>query len=750
MFVLSEYVLRFTCFTLFLLFLLNINSYSIAFAQEKSNPPRYEIPYAESGPTIDGKISGAEWAGAQHLYLDNETEPSQNIPAIVDTEVFMMEDGINFYVAFAAYDPDPEQIRAFFSDRDSCWEHDRVGVVIDTFNDERRAFQFFANPFGVQMDATCDDIAGSTDFSWNAIWDAAGEVNDNGFVVEMKIPLDQLRFPAGIEKQTWGIDLMRYYPRDKRHRFSNNFKDYNISCYLCQLEKAEGFDNLEQDLNLRFVPTLTASYSKNRLNPRTDRMESDSKIDAGIDIRWGINQDSYLNATINPDFSQVEADSAQLNVNNTYSLFFAEKRDFFLEGADYFNTNMSMVHSRNIASPDYGIKLTGKRDVHTYGLFFTNDETTNFIIPGSQGSFIASLGNVESRNSVLRYRSAVSRDINLGVILTDRRAENYSNTAAGLDGKFRIGSSDEIKMQFMKSYSEYPEIIRTYYGQKAKINDSAFLLDYSHDDSSWYWRAKYTEYGNDFRADMGFINRVDFKENYLSGGYTWRFGPESKFSRVYAGSYYKKSSDESDNDLGDEFEVSINMDGPFYSYMSAFYRQGEEFYNGRFFDKSRTGIFGRVRPAAGVDMSLDINFGDDIDYMNTRQGKQVSVNPWVIVQIGKHFEANLRHKYQRMEVYGQKLYSTNLSDLRFTYQFTIRSSLRVTLQYSDTKRNTALYLFETDSRSKDLTTQVLYNYKLTPQTRFFVGYSDNGYQDDEMDKIYKTNRSLFSKLSYAW
>ena len=110
-----------------------------------------------------------------------------------------------------------------------------------------------------------------------------------------------------------------------------------------------------------------------------------------MDIRWGINQNFYLNATINPDFSQVEADVAQLNVNNTFSLFYPERREFFLDGADYFNTHAKMVYTRNILSPDYGIKLTGKSEAHTYGLFFTNDKTTNFIIPGNQASFIASL-----------------------------------------------------------------------------------------------------------------------------------------------------------------------------------------------------------------------------------------------------------------------------------------------------------------------------------------------------------------------
>jgi hypothetical protein len=160
------------------------------------------------------------------------------------------------------------------------------------------------------------------------------------------------------------------------------------------------------------------------------------------------------------------------------------------------------------------------------------------------------------------------------------------------------------------------------------------------------------------------------------------------------------------------------------------YKQGEELYNGLFFDKNSVSLFGRIRPNAGVDISMDISYGDDIDYNNIRQGKQFSFSPWVDLKMGKHFLASLKHTYQKMEVYGQKLYSTNLSDLRFTYQFTIRSFLRVTLQYNDTRYNSALYTFDINSRYKDMTTSFCTVTKLLLNP-FFIGYSDNGYQDDQ-------------------
>ena len=120
------------------------------------------------------------------------------------------------------------------------------------------------------------------------------------------------------------------------------------------------------------------------------------------------------------------------------------------------------------------------------------------------------------------------------------------------------------------------------------------------------------------------------------------------------------------------------------------------------------------------------------------------------MQIGKHFQINLKHNFQEMNVQGGRLYTTNLSDLRFTYQFGIRSFLRAIIQYSDTKRDPSLYIFDVDARSRDLTSQILYSYKLNPQTRFFIGYSDTGFQNDTMNSIKKTNYTVFTKLSYAW
>ena len=216
-------------------------------AQSLSN---YNIPRVNTQPRIDGQMDQGEWRQATRIAVNIETNPNDNVPAEVEAQALLMEDGEVLYVAFIALDPDPDQIRAFYRDRDSMWNDDWVSIVLDTFNDERRAFEFFANPYGVQADAIQDDVNGDEDESWNAIWNSAGQINEDGYVVEMAIPMKQLRFTPSETNQTWGIDLVRFYPRDRGTRIANNPRDRNISCYICQISKADGFANLTQSRNL--------------------------------------------------------------------------------------------------------------------------------------------------------------------------------------------------------------------------------------------------------------------------------------------------------------------------------------------------------------------------------------------------------------------------------------------------------------------------------------------------------------------
>jgi hypothetical protein len=711
----------------------------------------YQIPHNPITPVIDGALAPGEWDKALQVAITNETSPGQNIPAVVATDALVMEDGENLLVAFIATDPEPAKIRAYYADRDRNYQDDFVGVVLDTFNDERRAFEFFVNPLGIQMDMTQDDVAGIEDDSWNAIWDSAGQITATGFVVEMKIPLKQMRVASGLPLQTWGVDFLRFYPRDVRHRLSNNAWDYDTSCYLCQLKKAQGFPDLQQRTNLQLIPTLTAQASETRPRPALDPWtRHDAEFDAGMDLRWGINEDVILNATLNPDFSQVEADNPQLDVNNTFTLFFEERREFFLDGAEYFNTFENLVHTRNIQDPDYGLKLTGKSGSHSYGLLAANDLRTNFILPGNLGSRVAVLDATKSDNLALRYRYDYGRTLTLGTLFTRRDAEDYVNDMLSADLNWRLNDSDRIQAQMMYSDTDNPLSIQSAYGLAATQSDTAWRLQYNHEGEHFDLEMGSYGFGKDYRADLGFVTKADYVEHSINPSYIWRPGIAHFVKQFGVWGFANYVEDVDGLRLQKNQRAGVWMDGPMQLYLEVFYNDGERYWGGRYFRDDNWNLNSRIRPWGGAEFNFNVTVGPGVDFANSRPADVVTLKPSFSLQLGRHLQVKLNHNYQRLKVDGGQLFETNLSDLRLTYQFSARSFIRAIVLYSDTTRDAQLYRNLVDARSKSLGTQLLYSYRLNAQTRFFVGYGDSAIQDATLTDLAATSRSVFAKFSYAW
>ena len=189
---------------------------------------------------------------------------------------------------------------------------------------------------------------------------------------------------------------------------------------------------------------------------------------------------------------------------------FPGKKDFFLDGADYFDTFRNLVYTRNIASPEYGAKITGKNGPHTFGFLAANDESTSFIVPRSLSSRIATLADEKSDVAIARYRFDIFQNSTVGALVTNREGIGYSNRVSSLDTTLRPTEQDTIYLQAMHSESEYPQQIQDNYGQAAELSDNSLAIEYQHNDRNWDWRFGHYDWGKDFRADLGFINRVDY------------------------------------------------------------------------------------------------------------------------------------------------------------------------------------------------------------------------------------------------
>jgi len=715
---------------------------------EKKN---YQIPRIDTAPTIDAVMAADEWASAEIVDLAYEINPGDNTKSSVKTSAYMMEDGEFIYFAFVAEDPDPEKILAYLKDRDSIFQDDFVGVVIDTFNDERRGFEFFVNPLGVQGDLTKDDIRFREDSSWDAVWDSAGQLTDTGYVVEMAIPYRAVRFPSGLEEQTWGINFLRIYPRKSRIVMSDSPSSRDLDCSLCQINKVKGMPNLESGNNLDVTPTYTYVKSENRDVEGLNRWDSESNSEVGVDLRWAVTEDWILNATVNPDFSQIEADAGQLDINTTFSLFYPEARPFFLDGADYFASANRLVHTRNIADPDYGIKLSGKSDGNSAGMIIAKDTNTSFLLPSSEYSDIAILDDFESEVLIARYQRDIGDKNNIGALVTHRTGQGYSNTVSAIDGKYYFTESDSIEVQYMHSDSTNPEYLQNNYEVEAEQSDDAYSIRYNRRTRNYGLRAAYNDFGKDFRADMGFVSRVNYKKVVLGGSYTWYGKEGSDWTRWGLFGDWDRTEDQAGKLLEEESELHFTISGPMQFTTRFGIVSRDRIHNDKMFDEERFMMFFRFKPLNNLTVGNFLITGDDIDVEHTQRGKINLYEPFVNWQMGRHFNVRFSATRMNLNVSEGQLFKAKLYDTRLAYQFNIRTRLSLTLQTIDIKRNRGLYRDQAiEPRSKTFGTQLIYSYKINPLSLVYLGYSDSAVDNDDIGGLEKTDKSIFAKFSYTW
>ena len=758
-----------------------------------------DIPHTTKTLSIDGELDDELWLNALSVPLDIVNSPWDNLPSPIKTEAKLIENGEFLYIAFIADDPEPEKIQGFLGDRDTTWSDDIVGIKLDTHNNRRLNYEFFVNPFGVQNDAIFSEITGEANTLWDGIWHSYGKITPQGYQVEIAIPYNILNFEENGEIKQWAIELMRNYPRETRLRISHVPLDRDNPCWLCQYPEAVGFEKAQTGNNVRLTPALTASkaQSKDVYDPQSN-WQSDNEVEAGIDLRWGIDANTSLNATINPDFSTVEADAGQLSINTTFSLFYDEKRAFFLDNSDYFDTNYDLVYTRNIVAPDYGAKLTGRTQEHSYGVFLTNDTETNFFMPGNLSSDVASL-NEESHSAALRYRYDHNDDLSIGAISTLRQSTDYHNYVAGLDGRYRITDSNIIKAQVLTSQTQYPDdlyksfclgddctdsqpvdcsfgncayseqVIRS--NIEGEFSDQAVKLDFLHDSEYWQVELSHENIGSNFRADLGYLPKVDKKENNAEITRLFYSEQDSWWQQAEWSGQWFEITNENNEFIEREINSLFFIDGPRQSGLEIKLSRAEKVGlrhddsslaidgNTTRFTEDQINVFGNVQLNSRLYMYMDITLGDKIDYNNNRLGNIEQVETKFGWNITNHLLFDITHTYSQLDAdniglntqSGNNVYTAHLTNLLLSYQFDVQSYLKLSLVYTNIDRNVHNNpLTQVSAKNKDLATQLIYAYKVNPQTVFFLGYSDNSYQDDYLNELSRAERTFFSKISYSW
>ncbi|MCB1561477.1 MAG: hypothetical protein KDI75_10365, partial [Xanthomonadales bacterium] len=445
-----------------------------------------------------------------------------------------------------------------------------------------------------------------------------------------------------------------------------------------------------------------------------------------------------------PDFSQVEVDQAQLDLNTTFALFFPEKRPFFLEGADYFSTPMNVVYTRNVADPDYGLRVTGRQSRHTYGVFAAQDAVTGVLLPGVLGSGFGFIED-ESLAAAGRYRYDFDGQASVGAVATLRRGGEYQNRLVGADGRWQSGPHT-LTGQYLSTSTENPPA----FGLPQEQDGDGVYAGYHYSSRNWGFYANHQRLDGGFRADLGFITQVGYDKTVIGGSRTWHGEDGARINRMRLNGDWDITHDEAGNVLEREVEAYFSVNGPMQSFVQIGGLRRDRFWAGGLFDEHWLMMFGQVQPRSGLRLDMFVRRGRQIDFGNAQPAQVTELRPGGTVNIGRGLSINLRHTWQRLSRDGGDVVRANLTDLRIGWQLDLRQRLRLALQRGDLVRDPGLWRGSVDERERKIDMQLIYSYKINPRTALYAGYSEGRFADDSFNSLFPHDRSLFAKLTYAW
>jgi hypothetical protein len=700
-------------------------------------------------PTIDGVVDASEWASADVYPLDIETLPGGNVPAKISTVARIIDGGDKLYVSFVAAHPEPDKLRSQYGTRDYLYNDELIGIMLDPFNDRKFIYKFYTNALGVQIDGVTNEAVGGFDGGWDALWQSKGRITSTGYEVEMSIPYSALNFVDNGGVKTWGLQFLRNAPLSEAvYRLSNVELDLESSCDSCNMIEVTGFKNASAGENLVVTPNIVTIKNDSRDIYRPNSpYESNNSTEFGLDVKWGVTGNSTLNATYNPDFSTIEADAGQLSVNKTYSLYYEEKRPFFLENGSYFDSPMELVYTRNIADPDFGIKYTGRTGDHTYGMFIVNDDLTNVLMPGEDGSYIDSFDS-GSTNAVVRYRNEVSDNANVGLTSTLRKSDNYHNYVVALDTTWELNDAEQVIFQMAGSETLYAGMTG---GEE--LNGTSSLVRYELNNMTWSGHAAYYSIDEDFRADLGYVPSVNKDGIDTRISRTWLLDSLWYEISMWGAFVFEETS--SSETLKSESTIGIDAKGPYLTYLYASYSKGKsstlpDDLSRELVDVDSLSLYATIQPFSWVEFGADFVYENTVDYYNNVPGELVGVTPFITITPSRNVTIDITHSYSKLDNELGHVFTANLSDIRLGYHYDLRHSLKVSAIYSDVERNTSNYAWEVDENSSDLGLQATYSYTINPQTAFYLGYSDISFSDDQILKLKKSESTFYAKVTYAF
>ncbi len=443
-------------------------------------------PRLERTVVLDGVLDEEPWTQAVRLAGFWQYSPDDGRPALDSTEVLVWYSPTDIYFGIRAYESHGP-VHATLADRDKIASDDHIQIFLSTYNDRRRAMVFGVNPLGVQADGTLFEGAGvgrdGVDLSPDFVFESKGRVTATGYEVEIRIPFKSLRYQP-LHRQDWGINVVRRI-QHSGHETTWTPARRAAASFLAQSGTLVGLTDIRAGLVLDVTPVVTTKIVGARAGDGWDYTGGSPEF--GGTLRWGVTPNLALNATVNPDFSQVESDASQVVTDPRVALFFPEKRPFFLDGIEEFSTPNRLVYTRRVAAPEVAIKLTGKISGTSVALLSALDD------PATSAS-----GSDRPLYNILRVQRDVGRESRLGMVFTDREDGEDFNRVVGLDGRVVLGEVYSVRLQAAGSATRRAGVVTEAPLWQASVGRAGRTLGF---------RYALNAIHPDFRASSGFISR---------------------------------------------------------------------------------------------------------------------------------------------------------------------------------------------------------------------------------------------------
>jgi hypothetical protein len=669
-------------------------------------------------PRLDGVLDDEAWSGGpQTLDPWMSYNPLRGQSELLQTQVWVAFDDKALYFAFKCLDPEPDKIRTTISRRDNVWNDDWVGVSLDSSRAGQMAYHMFINPSGIQMDAL---QTRNEDTAVDWLWDSAGRVDSAGYTVEVRVPLQSIRFKGGSDVRMGAL----FFRRSSRHGMSWSWPGMRDGEWVFENHAQVAFGELHQPLLLEVIPSSTVSRNETRPAGQAAWQDPRSKADFGASVKYGITSTVTLDATINPDFSQVESDAFEVEVNNRFPVFFSEKRPFFMEGFGLFNlagtggdsSMRTAVHTRRIVDPSAGLKLTGTSGKYTFGTLLAPDASV-----GPDAHKVFGVGRAVRNFGDAQY---------IGALVTDTEFRSDHNRVIAADISLRHG----------KNFRWNGSIIGTQSSTAAGVKSDGVggQLSYSYDTRRYTVAGQAEHFDPGFRMDTAFIQRVGITRGWQYQAVN--FYPQGRFGwirRVNPFIWMVGAEDRTQG--GDEFFFlpALRFNFTRSGYLRVDKGTGHETFAQQRFRTGRVMVDGGAQWTKWLNLAGTFNRGPAVFYdpVSPFQGLQRTLAARIGLQPNARLNNQITYTFVHFEreTTGATVYDVHIVNLRNTYQFNKQFLLRAITQY--------------DSARRRVLGDFLASYELAPGTVVHGGYGSL-WERPEYNPYQATARAFFFKASY--